>query len=416
MNKFYIQGPTILNGEIKISGSKNSALPILFLSLLSKSPIKISNVPKIKDVTIAIKLLTHIGVKIKFSDVIIFDASHLTTCQVPYKLVRKIRASIWLLSPLLIRFKKVCIDFPGGCSIGSRPINLHIYGLKKLGAKFIINKNYIKVYTTKNLQGTIIYMPLISVGATITVIGAAILANGITIIKNAAREPEITDLVKFLNKLGAKIFGVGTSTIYIQGVNKLHSEQYYISPDRIETGTFLIAAAISKGNITCTHTNPNVLKSVINILCSTGAKITCGKTWINLNMYNKRPKSVNVCTSPYPGFPTDLQPQITLLNLIAVGNSIITETIFENRYTHISELTKMGAKNKTKKNLLKCYGVNKLFGNYVIGKDLRSTATLILAGCIAEGITIVNNIFHVRRGYERIEKKLNSLGAKITLI
>jgi len=417
MNTLKIKGPTILQGEINISGSKNSALPILFVSLLTKKIIKIKNIPQLRDIKIAKKLLIQLGVKIKYNHATYFDASNLKTHHASCKLVKKIRASIWMLAPLVVRLGKAKISYPGGCNIGKRPIDLHIFGLKKLGVQITLEKNYIKAYSKSKLQGTIINMPKISVGATITVISAAVLAIGITIIKNAACEPEINDIANYLNRLGAKIFGAGTQTIYIQGVPYLNNPgQYSIPSDRIETGTFLIAAAISKGNITCLNTNPKLQKTLLKKLYLAGALIRFGTNWINLNMTGKRPKSINICTGPYPKFPTDLQPQITLLNSISKGKSYIIESIFENRFMHIPELIKMGANIISKKNTIICQGVHKLVANQVVGTDLRATATLILAGCIAEGTTIVKNVKHVIRGYENIEKKLNHLGAKITII
>lgn len=417
MKKFYIQGPTSLYGEINISGSKNSALPILFVSLLTKKPVEIRNIPQLKDIKIAKKLLTKLGVKIQNNHTTFFDASDLKTHEVPYQLVKKIRASIWILAPLIVRLGKVRMSYPGGCDIGKRPVDLHIFGLKKLGVQFILENNYIKAYSKSKLKGTIIVMPKISVGATITVISAATLATGTTIIKNAACEPEINDVANYLNTLGARIFGAGTPTIYIHGVLHLNNKDYYAIPsDRIETGTFLIAAAISKGNITCLNTNPNLQKILLKKLNLAGASIKYGKDWINLNMNQKHLKPINICTGPYPNFPTDLQPQITLLNSISKGKSVIIESIFENRFMHVPELIKMGAKIIIKKNTLICNGVHKLVANQVIGTDLRATAMLILAGCIAEGTTVVKNIKHVVRGYENIKNKLNHLGAIIKSI
>jgi UDP-N-acetylglucosamine 1-carboxyvinyltransferase len=416
MNAFCIQGPTQLKGEIIISGAKNSALPILFCTLLISNPIEIKNIPRLKDIDIAIKLLLHLGAKIEFTDSLYVDTSKINNYHAPYELTKKIRASIWILGPLLARFGNAEIALPGGCNIGSRPIDLHITSLKKLGAIIYLDKK-IKASVLGKLKGTHIIMHKISVGATITIMSAATLAVGTTIIDNAAREPEIADVANFLNQQGAKIIGAGTKRIYIQGVSKIiGNNTYRILSDRIETGTFLIAAAISKGNVLCRNICPNTLRSTLRKLNNTGAKITTGTNWISLNMKGKRPKSTNIYTSPYPGFPTDMQAQFTLLNMIAKGTSTITENIFENRFMHVPELIRMGAKAKIKGKSIICYGVKKLFSASVQATDLRASASLILAGCIAEGITIVNSVHHINRGYESIKNKLLSLGAKIKKI
>ncbi|WMY97505.1 MAG: UDP-N-acetylglucosamine 1-carboxyvinyltransferase [Arsenophonus sp.] len=416
MQKIKIKGPTNLIGNVSISGSKNSALPILFSTILTKETVKLKNIPKLKDIEITIKILSKLGIKIKKNHSITINANYINNFSTPHKLVKKIRASILALAPLLARFGKAQIFLPGGCSIGSRPIDLHIWGLKKLGADIYLKNNYIQAFTKGRLKGNNIVMKKQSVGATLTIMTAATLAQGKTIIYGAAREPEIEDTANFLNKLGAKITGAGTNKIIVEGVLYLKGGSYKILPDRIETGTFLVGAAISKGKITCYNTKPEILKSVLDKLYEAGAQIKIGKDWIYLNMHGKRPKAVNIETKPYPGFPTDMQAQFTLLNTISQGIGKITENIFENRFMHIPELIKMGAKIKINKNTIICSGVSKLIGTSVIAKDLRTSASLILAGCIAKGITIIKNSYHIKRGYENIEKKLCNLGANIKKI
>ncbi|QJC35060.1 UDP-N-acetylglucosamine 1-carboxyvinyltransferase [Enterobacteriaceae endosymbiont of Donacia piscatrix] len=414
MDQFLIQGPVQLKGKVNISGSKNSALPILFASLLTNELIEIKNIPKLKDIDITIKLLLTLGVKVKKGKSLTINANNLYKNYIlPKKLIQSIRASIWLISPLLIRFKKIKINLPGGCSIGQRPIDLHIKNLKKLGANIYVENGFIIASINNNFQGAHIFMKKSSVGATINSILAAIYANNITIIENAAKEPEIKDLINFLNMIGANIRGGGTKKIIIKGVKKLTGGIYTIMPDRIETGTFLIAAAISQGKILCKNTNPKYLNILLKKLRYVGAKIKIGKDWCSLDMNNKKPKAINITTGPYPNFPTDIQPQFTLLNCIALGKSITTETIFENRFLYIYELIKMGAQIFIKDNKVFCKGVNSLYGSEIKATDLRGAISLVLAGCIATGITVINNINYIDRGYENIENKLINLGAKI---
>ncbi|WWO96857.1 MAG: UDP-N-acetylglucosamine 1-carboxyvinyltransferase [Candidatus Dasytiphilus stammeri] len=417
MNKLYIQGPTKLQGEIYISGSKNAALPILFSCLLADEPLYIKNIPYIKDVVTARKLLTHLGVKNRrINNIIFLDPTNITTYSATNIWVKNIRASIWILGTLLARFGQAKISLPGGCPIGSRPINLHLSVLQQLGATISLEKDYVTAVVNGRLQGSYIIMDTQSVGATLTLICAATLAVGNTIIINAASEPEIVDTANFLNSLGAKIIGVGGRNIYITGVHRLRGGYYKIMNDRIETGTFLIGAAISGGHILCHNIQPNWLISVINKLREAGADIITGNNWIELNMHNKRPQAVNIKTAAYPGFPTDLQAQFTLLNVIAKGNGIITETIFDNRFLHVPELINMGACVQVQKNTLLSKGVKKLSSAHVKAYDLRASACLILAACIAEGTTIIEHFHHIDRGYENFQKKLSSLGAKITIL
>ncbi|AYN24686.1 UDP-N-acetylglucosamine 1-carboxyvinyltransferase [Buchnera aphidicola] len=417
MDKLYIEGDKKLNGNVIISGSKNAALPILFMTILTEEKIKISNIPKLTDITVAIELLKSLGAKTKYQKKLLYiDTSSIKIYSPPYDLTKKIRASIWMLAPLLIRFGQAKIFLPGGCKIGSRPIDLHVKVLIKLGAKIVLEKNYISASIRKPLIGKRIYIEKISVGATITLMSAATLAQGTTIIENAAQEPEIIDIAKFLNTLGANIIGAGSNTIFIKGVLKLNGGEHRIIPDRIETGTFLIAAAVSKGFIICRHTEPKHLKNVLIKLSESGAEIETGKDWIQLDMRGKKPKSINISTSPYPGFPTDMQPQFTLLNSISQGEGIITENIFDNRFIYVSELIKMGAQIKIKNNSIICKGVSNLYAQNLFSNDLRGSATLVLAGCIAKGITIVNNVYHFKRGYESFCEKLKKLGANIKYI
>ncbi len=415
--KIIINGPNIISGDINISGSKNSALPILFSTLLSSENIKIKNLPNLKDINITIKLLKKIGVKIKKEkkDYII-NSKYINDNTYQPKLINKIRASIWLVSPILIRKKKIKINKPGGCNIGKRPINLHIYVWKKFGSKININKKNINIEIKKKLTPQKIKFNKISVGATITTILLSILIIGTTIIYNCAQEPEIDDLINFLNKIGAKI-KKNKNKIIIEGVKKLKGGKYTIISDRIETGTYLIAAAASIGKILCYNTNYFFLKSLIKKLKKCGAIIKLGNDFISLDMKNKRPNSLNIITNPYPHFPTDLQPQFTVLNCISNGNSIIKENIFTNRFSHALELKKMKANINIKNNILFCKGKKIIYGNKNInGTDLRSTISLIIAGCIAEGKTIINNYNYIYRGYENVFKKFKKLGINIKKI
>ncbi|VFP87704.1 UDP-N-acetylglucosamine 1-carboxyvinyltransferase [Candidatus Erwinia haradaeae] len=416
MDKFCIQGPTQLNGEVIISGAKNSALPILFVSLLAEDPIEIYNVPNLKDIDTTIQILRELGVKTKKNGYLRVDASQVNMYSASYELGSTMRASIWVLGPLVARFGQGQVSLPGGCAIGARPVNLHLMGLKKLGAKIKVEGGCVKASVHGRLQGNHVIMTQVSVGATVTIMSAATLAIGITIIDNAAREPEIVDTANFLNMLGARIQGAGSNRITIIGVRRLGGGIYQIIPDRIETGTFLVAGAISGGKIICRAVQPDTLKTVLDKLHETGADIEKGSNWISLNMHGQRPKAVNLSTAPHPGFPTDLQAQFSLLNFVAEGSGIITETIFENRFMHVPELIRMGVQAEIKKNMLICHGVTKLLGAHVMATDLRVSVSLVLAGCIAEGTTLVDQIYHIDRGYEMIEDKLIALGAKIRRI
>ncbi|GKX56460.1 UDP-N-acetylglucosamine 1-carboxyvinyltransferase [Leminorella grimontii] len=413
MDKFRVQGPTRLSGEVTISGAKNAALPILFAALLAEEPVELQNVPKLKDIDTTIKLLSRLGVKIERNGSIFVDASNVTELCAPYDLVKTMRASIWALGPLVSRFGHGEVSLPGGCAIGARPVDLHISGLEQLGAEIKLEEGYVKASVNGRLKGAHIVMDKVSVGATVTIMCAATLAEGTTIIENAAREPEIVDTAEFLNTLGAKITGAGTDHITIEGVERLGGGVYRVLPDRIETGTFLVAAAVSGGKVVCRNTRPDMLDAVLAKLREAGAEIETGEDWISLDMKGKRPRSVNVRTAPHPGFPTDMQAQFSLLNLVAEGTGVITETIFENRFMHIPELIRMGAHAEIEGNTVICHSVDQLSPAQVMATDLRASASLVLAGCIANGVTTVDRIYHIDRGYERIEEKLNALGANI---
>ena len=413
MEKFLLKGPTSLNGEVIISGAKNAALPILFAAILAEKPVELKNVPKLKDIDTTLELLSQLGVKCQRNDSVHLNAAHLNNYCAPYELVKTMRASIWALGPLVARFGQGQVSLPGGCAIGARPVDLHITGLQQLGATIILDEGYVKATVDGRLKGAHIVMDKVSVGATVTIMSAATLAEGKTVIENAACEPEIVDTAKFLNMLGAKITGAGTMRIEIEGVESLGGGTHEIVSDRIETGTFLVAAAISKGKITCRKTDPNLLDAVISKLKEAGAHIEVGDDWICLDMQNKRAKAVNIHTAPHPGFPTDMQAQFSLLNMVAEGTGIIKETIFENRFMHVPELIRMGARAEIEGNTLITHGVEKLSGTQVMATDLRASASLVLAGCIAEGSTIVDRIYHIDRGYDNIEEKLRSLGANI---
>jgi UDP-N-acetylglucosamine 1-carboxyvinyltransferase len=414
MEKLIIKGNHPLNGEIKVSGAKNAALPILAASLLSSAPIQISNIPHLQDVTTIVSLLGQMGVRITLDErsSIEVDATHLSSFHAPYELVRTMRASILVLGPLLSRFGEAEVSLPGGCAIGTRPVDQHLKGLQAMGADIIIENGYIKA-KAKRLCGTTIVMDIVTVTGTENIMMAATLAKGITTIHNAAREPEVEDLANFLNTLGANITGAGTSTITIEGVNQLNGGRYHVLPDRIETGTYLAAAVVTRGKIKLKNTRPDLLESILIKLEETGAHIDVGTDWILLDMKGKRAHAVNLSTAPYPAFPTDMQAQMMAVNAAAIGTGVITETIFENRFMHVQELQRMGAKIALKGNTAICTGTDELHGAPVMATDLRASASLVLAGLAACGETIIDRIYHIDRGYECIEEKLEQLGAQI---
>ena len=415
MQKFRVYGQSCLKGTVEISGAKNAALPILFAAILATEPVTLTNVPDLKDIETTLKILRQLGVMVTRNEqgVVSLDASKIDHFVAPYELVKTMRASIWALAPLVARFNQGQVSLPGGCSIGARPVDLHISGLERLGAQIVLEDGYVKAHVNGRLSGTRIVMEKVSVGATLSIMIAATLAKGTTVIENAAREPEIADTAEFLNKMGAKISGAGSDAITIEGVERLTGCQHSIVPDRIETGTFLVAAAISGGRIVCKNTKADTLDAVIDKLREAGAQVDVMEETITLDMLGNRPKAVNIRTAPYPGFPTDMQAQFTLLNMVANGTSIITETIFENRFMHIPELIRMGGKAEIEGNTAICHGVDHLSGAEVMATDLRASISLVLAGCIATGETIVDRIYHIDRGYERIEEKLRGIGARI---
>jgi len=414
MDKLLINGGVPLNGEIRISGAKNAALPIIVSTLLASEPVTIGNIPHLHDITTTMELLGRMGVSITMNEMmsVEVDASTISLLVAPYELVKTMRASILVLGPLLARFGSAEVSLPGGCAIGSRPVNLHISGLEAMGADISVENGYIKA-RAKRLKGAKLVMDMVTVTGTENLLMAATLADGTTIIENAAREPEVIDLANCLISMGAQIEGAGTDTITIEGVEKLHGTHYNVLPDRIETGTFLVAAAVTGGKVKLKDTDPTILDSVLAKLQEAGATIETGKDWISLDMHGKRPKAVDISTAPYPAFPTDMQAQFSILNAIAEGHAVITETVFENRFMHILELQRMGADITLKGNSAFCNGVEKLKGAPVMATDLRASASLVLAGLVAEGQTVVERIYHIDRGYECIEEKLQQLGASI---
>ncbi len=414
MEKFRVTGSsTPLVGEVTISGAKNAALPILFASILAEEPVEVANVPHLRDIDTTMELLKRLGAKVERNGSVYVDASSINEYCAPYDLVKTMRASIWALGPLVARFGQGQVSLPGGCAIGARPVDLHIHGLEQLGATITLEDGYVKANVDGRLKGAHIVMDKVSVGATITIMCAATLAEGKTVLDNAAREPEIVDTADFLNKLGAKISGAGTDTITIEGVERLGGGKHAVVADRIETGTFLVAAAVSGGKVVCRNTSAHLLEAVLAKLEEAGAKVESGEDWISLDMTGRELKAVTVRTAPHPGFPTDMQAQFTLLNLMAKGGGVITETIFENRFMHVPELMRMGAKAEIEGNTVICGDCDHLSGAQVMATDLRASASLVIAGCIAQGETIVDRIYHIDRGYDKIEDKLSVLGAKI---
>lgn len=413
MQQFLVTANGPLQGEVVISGAKNAALPILFASILAEQPTTISNVPCLKDIETTFKLLQLFGATVSYSNgEAQVDASKINNQFAPYELVKTMRASILALGPLLSRFGQAEVSLPGGCAIGARPVNLHIDGLRKMGAEISVENGYIKAKAAR-LQGAHIVMEMVSVTGTENLMMAATLANGQTIIENAAREPEIVDLADYLNTLGAKIRGAGTDTLIIDGVEALQGGNHTVLPDRIETGTFLVAAAVTGGDIICRAAAPSDLEVVLDKLREAGADVTTGPDWIRLNMTGRQLKSVDVKTVPHPGFPTDMQAQFTVLNVVAEGVGVVTETIFENRFMHVPELQRMGAKIRLEGNTAVCQHSPTLTAAQVMATDLRASASLVIAGLVAKGTTVVDRIYHIDRGYEHIEHKLQGLGAHI---
>lgn len=416
MDKLIITGGTQLSGELRISGAKNAALPILAATLLSHAPVSVGNIPHLHDITTTMELLGRMGVHLIVDEKmnIEVDASTINSYVAPYELVRTMRASILVLGPLLARFGEAHVSLPGGCAIGSRPVDIHINGLIKLGADITVEGGFIHAKASR-LKGCRLVLDQITVTGTENLLMAAALAEGITIIENAAKEPEVSDLAYFLNKMGAKITGIGTDVLIIEGVEKLGTESvhYDVLPDRIETGTYLVAAAITGGKVKLKNTRPGLLDAVLEKLTEAGAEITTGEDWVALDMHGKKPKAVSVRTAPYPAFPTDMQAQFTALNAVAEGVGIITETVFENRFMHVQELQRMGADIRLESNTAICTGVSKLTSAPVMATDLRASASLVIAALVAQGDTLVDRIYHIDRGYDHIEEKLSQLGATI---
>ena len=414
MDKLKIIGGTPLVGEIRISGAKNATLPILAATLLADSPVTVGNVPHLQDVTTTIELLGRMGVSVTVDDKMRLEVDPTTIREffAPYELVKTMRASILVLGPMLARYGQADVSLPGGCAIGSRPVNLHIAGLAAMGADIVVDNGYIRA-RVERLRGARIVLDLVTVTGTENLMMAATLAQGETIIENAAREPEVVDLANFLNRMGARVQGAGTHTLVIQGVDRLVGTEYEVLPDRIEAGTYLVAGAITAGNVRVKKTRPEHLDAVIAKLRDTGARIEVGEDWIEIDMRRRRARAVDVTTAPYPAFPTDMQAQFAALNIVAEGVGTITETVFENRFMHILEMQRMGADIRLEGNTAISKGVDHITGAPVMATDLRASASLVLAGLIAEGDTEVERIYHIDRGYECIEEKLRQLGAQI---
>ncbi len=413
-----ITGGMSLDGEVRVSGAKNATLPILIATLLVDAPVTIFNVPQLHDVATTFELLGSMGVDILVHEgmSVEIDSRPIKNFCAPYELVKTMRASVLVLGPLLSRYGKATVSFPGGCAIGMRPIDQHLKGMEALGAKITIHEGYLEAEATRRLRGAEIVTDMVTVTGTENILMAAVLAEGTSIIRNAAREPEVCDLANFLNKMGAKISGIGTDTLVVEGVQRLHGGEYRVIPDRIEAGTYLVAGALTHGRVKLKNVVPEVMTSVLEKFSEVGAKIAVGDDWIELDMMGKRPKAVNIYTSPYPGFPTDMQAQFLALNCVASGSSNVVETIFENRFMHVQELQRMGADIAVHGNTATITGKAELIGAKVMATDLRASASLVLAGLMAEGETIVDRIYHLDRGYECIEEKLSQIGAKILRI
>ena len=414
MDKLLITGGAPLDGTIRVSGAKNAALPILAGTLLATEPVMVSNVPHLKDVTTTIALLQLMGVEVTIDDKlnVEIDARNVTRREAPYDLVKTMRASILVLGPLVARFGEASVSLPGGCAIGARPVNLHVAGLQAMGADVQVENGFIKAKADR-LRGAHIVFDTVTVTGTENLLMAAVLADGETVLENAAREPEVSDLARFLETLGARIEGAGSSTITIQGVENLGGGEYSVLPDRIEAGTYLVAAAMTGGRVRLIDAAPETLEAVLIKLAEAGARVETGDDWIELDMQGRRPTAVDIRTAPYPAFPTDMQAQFCALNAVADGAGTITETIFENRFQHVLELQRMGASIQLEGNTAITTGVEALTAAPVMATDLRASAGLVLAGLAAEGDTLVDRIYHVDRGYEQIEEKLRQVGATI---
>ncbi|GAW85222.1 UDP-N-acetylglucosamine 1-carboxyvinyltransferase [Bathymodiolus platifrons methanotrophic gill symbiont] len=419
MDKLLITGGKQLSGTLTVSGAKNAALPILAATLLSDTPVLVGNIPHLHDITTTMELLGCMGVELSVDEKLNIEvnSSTINKLEAPYELVRTMRSSILVLGPLLARFGQADVSLPGGCAIGARPVDIHLNGLAKMGADIKVENGYIHA-KAKRLKGCRLVLEQVTVTGTENLLMAATLAEGKTIIENAAREPEVNDLAYFLNKMGAKITGIGTDILTIEGVERLGVKDlhYNVLPDRIEAGTYLVAAAMTRGKIRLNKIQPGLLDAVLDKLSEAGAQITTGEDWIELDMLGKRPKAVSIRTAPFPAFPTDMQAQFTAMNAIAEGVSTITETVFENRFMHVQEMQRMGANIKLESNTAICTGVDGLTAAPVMATDLRASASLVLSGLVGEGETLVDRIYHIDRGYDHIEEKLSQLGATIRRI
>jgi UDP-N-acetylglucosamine 1-carboxyvinyltransferase len=414
MDLLRIEGGPPLNGDVRASGAKNATLPIMTAALLIDEPLLVENVPHLEDVTTTNVLLAHMGVSVTIGDYMVVeaDASTITRCVAPYDLVKTMRASILVLGPLLARHGEAEVSLPGGCAIGARPVDIHLRGLEAMGAEIRVEAGYVKAKASR-LKGARIAMDTVTVTGTENLMMAATLADGVTILENAAREPEVVDLAKCLIAMGAEIEGAGTPTIKIHGKKALHGTRHRVLPDRIETGTFLVAGAASRGRVKVTHTDPVLVDAITDKLAEAGAHVTTGNDWIEVDMRGKQAKAVNLRTAPYPGFPTDMQAQFCVLDALADGVGTVTETVFENRFMHVSELQRMGAQIRQEGNTVIVTGVQRLTGAPVMATDLRASASLVIAGLVADGATDVRRIYHIDRGYECIEEKMAQLGGHI---
>lgn len=419
MDKLIIEGGYRLNGEIRISGAKNSALPIMAATLLASEPITICNLPHLHDITTMLELFGRMGVEPIIDEKlnVEIDPTCIKSQVAPYELVKTMRASILVLGPLVARYGRAEVALPGGCAIGTRPVDLHIRGLEALGAEIQVDGGYIKAFAPEGgLRGGTFFFDTVSVTGTENILMAAVLARGRSVLENSAREPEVVDLANCLNAMGAKISGIGTDTLVVEGVERLHGANYKVMPDRIETGTYLVAAAMTGGKVKLKDTDPAILEAVLQKLQEAGAKIECGADWISLDMQGRRPNAVSVRTAPYPGFPTDMQAQFLAMNAIAEGTGTVIETIFENRFMHVLEMQRMGAQVQVEGNTAIVTGIPRLKAAPVMATDLRASASLVLAALMADGETMIDRIYHIDRGYECIEEKLRLLGAKIRRI
>ncbi len=415
MDKLLITGGTRLEGEVRISGAKNSALPLLAATILASTPITLNNVPHLHDISTMMKILKHMGMTLTQHEngQVIVNANTLTQSVAPYELVKTMRASIFVLGSLVTRFKEAYVSLPGGCAIGTRPVDQHLKALEALGATVTVEKGYVHAKVDGRLRGGRILFDVVTVGGTENAMMAATLAEGTTIIENAAREPEVVDLANMLKKMGAKIEGAGTDRIVIEGVEELQGCEYSVCPDRIETGSYLAAAVMTGGRIRTTHTDPALLDAVLLKFLEMGALVSTGEDWIEVDMRGKRPRAVSFRTLPHPAFPTDMQAQFMAINAISDGTSTVNETIFENRFMHVPELNRMGANIEVDGHTAVVRGVGKLDGAPVMATDLRASMSLVLAALAAEGDTVIDRIYHIDRGYERVEEKLSLLGANI---